>query len=168
MTISSSLYSSRSEEWSTPQDFFAKLNHEFRFTLDPCASPQNAKCRRFFTKKQNGLVRDWSGERVFLNPPYGYLIGYWLRKAREESVKGALVVCLVHARTDTRWWHENVQNIADEVRFVKGRLKFESPTGKRSSAPFPSAVVIYRPRHEAHVANRVDPLVSMDNSGNRE
>lgn len=145
MTISGALYSARSEEWSTPKDFFLKLNHEFRFTLDPCASRWNAKCRRFFTKKQNGLLRNWSGERVFLNPPYGRFIADWKRKARKEALNGALVVCLVHARTDTRWWHENVQGITDEVRFVKGRLRFETSTGRLSSAPFPSAVVIYRP-----------------------
>lgn len=147
MAISRTLYSSRSEEWGTPKDLFLKLNHEFRFTLDPCADRTNAKCPKFFTKRQNGLIHDWSRDRVFMNPPYGRSINDWMRKARQESQKGALVVCLVHARTDTRWWHENVQDVADEVRFVKGRLRFESPNGTRSTAPFPSAIVIYRPRH---------------------
>lgn len=76
-----------------------------------------------------------------MNPPYGREIGLWMRKAYEESLKGCIVVCLVPSRTDTAWWHDYVQGKA-EVRFVRGRLKFGNA---KNSAPFPSAVVIYRP-----------------------
>lgn len=143
--ISPALYSCRSEEWSTPGDLYEVLNQEFRFSLDPCASLVNAKCVKFFTKEEDGLKQDWSGERVFMNPPYGKHIGLWMQKARAEARRGALVVCLVHARTDTRWWHENTV-YADEVRFLKGRVRFLTKDGVASSSPFPSALVIFRPK----------------------
>jgi site-specific DNA-methyltransferase (adenine-specific) len=143
--VSRVLFSSRSEEWGTPWSLFAELDREFGFTLDPCATKYNAKCRRYYDVKVDGLKQDWAGERVFMNPPYGRQIGDWMRKARLEAAKGALVVCLVHARTDTRWWHENVEGIADEVRFIRGRLKYDCQWGTAFSAPFPSAIVIYRP-----------------------
>jgi site-specific DNA-methyltransferase (adenine-specific) len=146
MAISHTLFSSRSEEWATPGDLFGRLDAEFHFTLDPCATRQNAKCRKFFDRKTNGLTQDWSNERVFMNPPYGRLVGQWMRKARKAAKGGALVVCLIHARTDTRWWHENVEGQANEVRFIRGRVRFERPQGLPSvSAPFPSALVVYRP-----------------------
>lgn len=145
MPISSALYSSRSEEWGTPHEIFAALDAEFHFSLDPCATTANARCPKFFTKTEDGLKQDWCGERVFMNPPYGKFIAQWMRKARTEAGRGALVVCLVHARTDTRWWHDHVEGIADEVRFVKGRLKFQKSGLRPSPAPFPSAIVIYRP-----------------------
>lgn len=133
-------FSSATDLHATPQDFFDRLDAEFGFDLDVCASPENAKCTIYFTKADDGLSRDWTGV-VWLNPPYGREIGRWLRKAN-ESVKdnGATVVCLVPARTDTNWWHEYV--IKHEVRFVRGRLKFGNA---KNSAPFPSAVVIMRP-----------------------
>ena len=134
-------FSSATDLHATPQDFFDRLDAEFGFDLDVCASPENAKCTIYFTKEDDGLSRDWTGV-VWMNPPYGREIGRWLRKAN-ESVKdnGATVVCLVPARTDTNWWHEYV--IKHEVRFVRGRLKFGNA---KNSAPFPSAVVIMRPR----------------------
>jgi hypothetical protein len=58
MAIHESLYSSRSEEWPTPRDFFYQLNEEFHFTLDPCATVDNAKCHTYFTKEDDGLARD--------------------------------------------------------------------------------------------------------------
>src|SRR5579862_1878208 len=100
MTISTTLYSSRSEEWPTPQQFFISLNREFHFTLDPCATKHNAKCTRYFTKAQNGLNQRWATHRVFCNPPYGRDISMWTRKCFEASREGALVVLLAHARTD--------------------------------------------------------------------
>jgi site-specific DNA-methyltransferase (adenine-specific) len=121
------------------------LEREFSFSLDPCATVFNAKCSTFFTKKQNGLTQDWSQHCVFMNPPYGKEISRWMSKARAEAERGAVVACLVHARTDTRWWHEHVEGVADEVRFLKGRVKFRKPGKLLSSAPFPSAIVVYRP-----------------------
>ncbi|MCO5792816.1 MAG: adenine methyltransferase [Blastomonas sp.] len=147
MAINSALYSSRSEEWSTPPAFFADLHAEFSFTLDPCSTRQNAKCPTFYTKAENGLSQDWGTHSVFCNPPYGRTIGEWVRKCYEASLQGATVVLLVHARTDTRFFHDWVYGKA-ELRFVRGRLKFGD--GKQS-APFPSLVAVYWPAKAAAV-----------------
>lgn len=133
-------FSSAKDDWATPPDLFSALNDEFHFSLDPCAAPENAKCPRFFTKTEDGLAQDWKDEVVFLNPPYGRALGRWLCKAYESTLRGATVVCLVPARTDTRWWHEYVMK--GEIRFLRGRLKFG---GAQNSAPFPSAIVVFRP-----------------------
>ena len=142
MTISQTLYSSRSEEWPTPKAFFNQLRQEFPFSLDPCATPANAKCRTYFTKRTNGLQQDWGTHCVFCNPPYGRDMREWARKCFEASQAGAVVVLLAHARTDTRWFHEWVYGKASEIRFVKGRLKFGDGA---QSAPFPSMVAVFRP-----------------------
>lgn len=135
------MFSSTTDEWATPKDFFDTLNEEFDFTLDPCASTDNAKCDKFYTKEQDGLKQDWSGERVFCNPPYGKVIGDWVKKCSEEAKKpNTHVVALIPARTDTRYFHEFIYRKAREVRFVKGRLKFG---GCKNSAPFPSMVVVF-------------------------
>lgn len=132
-------FSSKTDNWATPKDFFDKLNDEFGFTLDVCASAQNAKCDRYFTQANDGLAQNWGSEVCWMNPPYGREIGNWMKKAYESSQAGATVVCLVPSRTDTRWWHEWAMK--GEVRFIKGRLKFG---GSNNSAPFPSAVVVFR------------------------
>lgn len=137
-------YASATNEWATPQDFFDKLDDEFHFTLDPCATPENAKCDLYFTQEEDGLSQNWLGT-VFMNPPYGREIGKWVKKAYEESLNGATVVCLIPARTDTKYWHEYVIGGGAEVRFIKGRLKFG---GSKNSAPFPSAIVIFRSSDE--------------------
>lgn len=135
------MFSSQTDNWATPQDFFEELDAEFHFDLDPCASDENHKCERYFTKEQNGLVQDWGGSRVFCNPPYGKEIADWVRKAFEEGHKeNTLVVMLIPARTDTRYFHDYIQHRA-EVRFVRGRLKFGNVN---QSAPFPSMVVVFR------------------------
>ncbi len=133
-------FSSKTDLWATPQDFFNTLNAEFGFTLDVCALPYNAKCERYFTPEEDGLQQLWRGV-CWMNPPYGRTIGQWVRKAYESALEGATVVCLIPARTDTAWWHTWVMQ-AEEVRFIRGRLKFG---GSKNSAPFPSAVVIFRP-----------------------
>ncbi len=134
-------YSSKTNEWSTPQAFFDELNKEFNFTLDPCATSENAKCTKYFTVEDDGLKQDWSKDVVFMNPPYGREIKYWVQKAYEESLKGATVVCLIPARTDTTYWHDYIFGKADDIRFIKGRLKFG---GSKNPAPFPSAIIIYK------------------------
>jgi len=136
-------FSSKTDLWETPADFFARLDEEFHFTLDVCALPENAKCRRFFTPEEDGLRQAWHG-CCWMNPPYGRTIGAWMRKAWEESRRGATVVCLVPARTDTAWWHDYAAK--GEIRFLRGRLKFGHA---KSSAPFPSAIVIFRPKSHA-------------------
>lgn len=139
--ISEALYSSRSEEWSTPQELFERLDREFCFTLDAAASKENAKCPRYFDKETGGLMQSWAGETVWCNPPYGRQIGDWMRKALTESrAPGTTVVMLVPARTDTKWFHQFVYHRA-ELRFIRGRLKFG---GAQNGAPFPSMLVIYR------------------------
>lgn len=129
-------FSSKSEEWATPQDFFEQIDKEFHFDLDACATAENAKCDKYYTKEQDGLSQEWNGI-VWCNPPYGRSIGMWVKKAYESRTT---VVLLVPARTDTKWFHDYFLGKA-EVRFVKGRLKFG---GCKNSAPFPSMLVVYR------------------------
>lgn len=132
------MFSSKTDVWATPQRFFDELDREFNFELDVCATPENAKCRRFYTKEQDGLAQPWVG-RVWCNPPYGREIGKWVKKAFETAARGGLVVMLLPARTDTRWFHDYIYGKAD-VRFIRGRLKFGD---SKNSAPFPSMVVIF-------------------------
>ena len=151
-------FSSKTDDWATPQSFFNRLDNEFNFTLDPCANELNAKCSKFFTKDDDGLAQSWAGERVFMNPPYGRVIGDWVRKAYEEAQNdNTVVVALIPARTDTKYWHEYVMK-AKEIRLVKGRLKFGDG---RNSAPFPSAVVIFEKR-ESEVSPQLNTMINYD------
>lgn len=126
--------------WATPQKFFDELNAEFGFTLDPCADDYNHKCDRYFTEEQDGLKQDWRGQIVYCNPPYGKQIAAWVRKCYEESQKpNTVVVMLIPARTDTKYFHDYIYHKA-ELRFVKGRLHFNEA---KQGAPFPSMVVVY-------------------------
>jgi site-specific DNA-methyltransferase (adenine-specific) len=137
------MFSSKSNEWATPQDFYNKLDAEFGFTLDPCASPTTAKCASYYTEGDDGLSKDWSGHTVFMNPPYGREQKDWIQKAFREGEKtNTTVVALVPARTDTKAWHNYCMK-ATEIRFIKGRLKFGKGASKTNSAPFPSAVVVF-------------------------
>lgn len=138
--LTKGMFTSHTTEWSTPKYVFDWLNIEFKFQLDVCATKDNAKCERFFTKKEDGLKQKWAPSSCFMNPPYGTEIDKWMKKAYSESRAGATVVCLVHSRTDTKWFHEYAMK-SDEIWFIKGRLKFGD--GKQS-APFPSCVVIFR------------------------
>lgn len=138
------MFSSKTDQWATPQDFFDELNLEFHFTLDPCADKDNHKCKKYFTKEDDGLQQDWGGETVFCNPPYGRnLTGQWVKKASEEINKpGTTVVLLLPSRTDTKWFHDYLYKKDNvELRFVKGRLKFGD--GK-NSAPFGSLVAVMK------------------------
>ncbi len=143
------LFSSKSEEWETPQHLFDRLNAIYQFKLDACATARNAKCPVFFSKEENSLEQDWAPfGRIWLNPPYGRAIAQFMRKALEESRKGCLVVCLVPARTDTKWWHDYVLD-KGHVTFIRGRLRFKRTDAKPGApiypAPFPSAIVSYLP-----------------------
>ena len=130
-------FSSATDLWATPQDLFDKLHAQYDFELDVCATPENAKCRRFFTVADDGLAQIWSG-RCWMNPPYGRMIGAWMAKAFRSASAGSLVVCLVPARTDTAWWHDYAMK--GRIEFLRGRLKFG---GHKNSAPFPSAIVVF-------------------------
>lgn len=135
------MFSSATDMWATPQDLFDELNAEFHFTLDPCATAENAKCKKFYTMAEDGLKQDWEGETVFCNPPYGRAIYDWIKKCYTESLKpGTVVVALIPARTDTRYFHEFVYHKVKDIRFIKGRLKFGNA---KHNAPFPSMVVVF-------------------------
>lgn len=151
VTAESVHYLSQSDEWPTPQRRYDDLHREFRFTLDPAATKENAKCAKFFTREDDGLSQDWSGETVFLNPPFGRVIGQWVKKAYESSVQGSTVVCLLPARTDTRWWHDYVLR-SKEIRWIRGRIRFE---GGRHVAPFPSVVVVFKSNHSRTFAPKL-------------
>lgn len=151
------LMSSASVEWETPQDFFDELDAEFKFDLDVCADlfTLNNKCANFCYVKglyidsvgwrnyaNGGLDAPWHevAKTCWMNPPYGRTIGKWVQKAYDEAQLGCTVVCLLPARTDTKWFHEYCTK--GEIRFIKGRLKFG---GHKNAAPFPSMVVIFKP-----------------------
>ena len=137
------------DPWTTPRGFFEKLHQEFNFTLDAAAFRSSAVVPNYlgpdheYGWRHDALTVEWDGASgggaVWLNPPYGRVIGKFVAKADAESKKGITVVCLVPARTDTKWWWDSC--IHHEVRFIKGRLKFG---GQKNSAPFPSALVIMR------------------------
>ena len=150
------LFSRASDEWTTPRDLYDALDAEFGFTLDAAATPENTCSPTCLTRAENALLSRWGlvpSHRagppvVWLNPPYSK-VRLFIQKGQEEAVRGCTVVCLVPSRTDTRWFHDYVWDIATnsprphvEVRFLRGRLKFGDSTG---SAPFPSMLVIFRP-----------------------
>ncbi len=131
-------YSSKTVEWETPQDFFDRYNTVYNFTLDVCATVLNAKCEKYYTVADNSLTKEWKGV-CWMNPPYGREIGKWIKKAYESSLQGATVVCLLPARTDTRWFHDYCMK--GSVEFIKGRLKFG---GCKDNAPFPNMIVVFK------------------------
>lgn len=136
-------FSSTTDDWATPPDLFQKLDARWRFTLDVCANAENAKVPLFFTREQDGLAQSWAGNACWMNPPYGRAIGGWVAKAVSESrLPGTIVVALLPARTDTRWWSNWVAPFA-RVAFLRGRLKFG---GAKSGAPFPSVIAVYPKR----------------------
>jgi phage N-6-adenine-methyltransferase len=135
-------YNGNGREWATPPEVFDPLHAEFRFTLDVCATPASAKCARFFTEADNGLVQDWRGERVWMNPPYGREVYAWTRKARESGAD--VVVGLLPASTDLRWFHEDVLAVGAEVRFIRGRVRFLTGGAYRASGFFASIIVVWR------------------------
>jgi len=135
------MLSSEDMDWEIPQEFFDKLDSEFHFTLDPCATKETAKCDKFYTKKDNGLLQNWADEIIFCNPPYGSAIKHWVKKCHDEARKPSTkIVMLMPARTDTIYFHEYIYHKA-EIRFIKGRLKFGN---SKNSAPFPSMIVIFK------------------------
>ena len=161
-TTQETMFSSKSNEWETPQDFYEQLNRSFSFTLDPCCSKTTAKCKNYFTAEDDGLKQDWEGHRVSMNPPYGRQISKWIEKAHNEGNKvGTTVVCLIPARTDTKYWHKHCMK-ASEIYFVKGRLKFGGKD-KNNSAPFPSAVVVFRGPPVKGMARETVRVCTMEN-----
>ena len=138
MAINDGMFTSLSHEWQTPPEIFNPLNDEFGFTVDAAATDENALLPRYWTKREDSIKQDWSGERIWCNPPYGRDQQLFVRKA--AKLEAEVAVLLIPARTDTRIWHECIFPMA-EIRFVKGRIQF---VGAPSGAPFPSAVVVWR------------------------
>jgi phage N-6-adenine-methyltransferase len=137
--LNQGMFTSGTDEWETPREFFDAVDEVYHFDLDVCATCVNAKCGRYFTKEENGLIQAWSGV-CWMNPPYGREISLWVRKAYKSSLEaGTVIVCLLPARTDTKWWHDYVIAHAAWIRFIKGRLRFSG----RGPAPFPSALVVF-------------------------
>jgi phage N-6-adenine-methyltransferase len=146
------MFSSRTDDWATPQWLFDRLHAEFNFKLDVAASAKNAKCPVYIS--EDSLSKDWKElcdptGAIWMNPPYGRTIGRWLEKAYLTARQGRTVVTLIPARTDTKYWHsfvwDNIKHVPREgvqARFLPGRLKFGQAT---TPAPFPSVVVVFRP-----------------------
>ena len=133
------MFSSATDLWATPQDYFDSVAKEFQFSVDVCALPENAKCKRYFSPEDDGLAQKWGGV-CWMNPPYGRVIGKWVEKAYNSAQDGATVVALLPARTDTKWFHDYIYGKA-EIRFIRGRLRFG---GCKNPAPFPSMLVIWK------------------------
>lgn len=136
-------FSSGSDEWATPMNLFKRLNKRFKFNLDPCCTAKTAKCKTFYTKETDGLSKDWGQKTVFVNPPYSRgEQEKWIAKCWDAAARGAIVVLLIPARTDTQTWHEYCQK--GIVRFLKGRVHFINGE-KCAAAPFPSCLVAFAP-----------------------
>ena len=138
--LTRALFSSERQDWETPVELFNELDAEFGFEIDVCATAENAKCRSFFSPEQNGLMQSWRGT-CWMNPPYGSALPVWMAKAYTASLEGATVVCLVPARTDTKWWHDFAMR--GEIRLIQGRVRFGQAA---NAAPFPSAIIVFRPK----------------------
>ena len=139
------MFSSKTDEWQTPKKLFDKLDQGYHFTLDAAANATNAKCSKYFDEQTNALIQDWSGEIVFLNPPYSDIASF-LKKAYEEYKNNEVTsVILIPSRTDCKYFHDYVMK-ADLIHFIKGRVKFENGSVKTNSAPFPSMLVVFDPR----------------------
>ena len=136
-----------SREWETPWELFRKIDSLYHFTLDVCATPENKKCERFFSKADDGLAQEWKGV-CWMNPPYGRDVEPWIKKAYKAADSGAaVVVALLPARTDTKWFHRYIYGKA-EVRFLEGRVKYVRKDGKSGPAPFPSMIVVWNKRRK--------------------
>jgi phage N-6-adenine-methyltransferase len=161
------LSTSKRSDWATPKRFFEILNREFDFALDVCATSDTALAPHFFHLDEDSLSKDWgaiaAGRSIWMNPPYGKRVGYWIEKAFRES-RHAVIVCLLPARTDTSWFHNYC--LKGEIRFIRGRLCFDD--NPRKQAPFPSMIVIFRPpnlqRADTPGRHETDELSTTGNS----
>jgi len=151
-------YSSAKHDWGTPVALFREWDEKFGFTLDVCAHKDNHKCDRYFSEEEDGLKQDWSGDVCWMNPPYGRAISAWIKKAWEESQRGATVVCLIPSRTDTSYWHDYVMK--GEIVFLRGRIKFidSNSQDNPAPAPFPSAIVIFGGKPKSEMSKEIEEL----------
>ena len=153
MTLITQMVSSKTNEWATPQKLFDYLDNIFHFTLDPCSTEENKKCDKNYTIEDDGLSKSWDNEVVFMNPPYGGHTKEWLTKAEEQRYRGTTTVCLIVSSTDRSYWHEIIDKNADAVWFLRGRVKFG---GNKTTAPFASAIVIFRPNSAKREVRFID------------
>jgi|SRR5580692_4229644 phage N-6-adenine-methyltransferase len=146
------------DQWATPWDFFNELHKEFNFTLDVCASPENAKCNDYYTVDQNALCLPWTTSgTAWCNPPYSHA-KQWVEKSYNESLAGQRVVMLLNVATDTSYWHQYIFPFA-EIRFLRGRVRFVPPPLRQPAQDAPryaNAVIIFHPySNERFSADRV-------------
>ena len=145
--ISKALFTSNSDEWSTPQDFFDLLDKKYKFVFDLACSADNCKTRDGFTIEDDALDQNWAlityatkGGWLWLNPPYSRIFEF-VDKAWDQMTLGAKIVMLIPARTDTRYFHNFIyKKPGVSIEFIKGRLKFGV---SKNSAPFPSMLVMF-------------------------
>jgi phage N-6-adenine-methyltransferase len=138
------LFLSGSTDWETPPELFKRLDEQYHFDIDVCATAQNAKCRRYFTPDEDGLTLLWIGT-CWMNPPYGRGVEPWIKKAYESAQAGATVVALLPARTDTNWFHKYIWPGKAEIEFIRGRVRFFKGGKDSGPATFPSMIVVWRP-----------------------
>lgn len=141
------------DDRALPTAKFAQLDRRFQFTVDVAASPENAKCKRFYTEQNSGLTASWKGERVYCNPPFSN-IAPWVRKAWAEGKAELVVMVLPANRTEQRWWQELIEPFRDQalspltVEFVPGRWRFIKPgqktVGPNERPPFGIALCIWQ------------------------
>jgi len=142
MGIQNNAFKSESEEYETPKEIFEPLQKEFNLQLDVCASSSNHKLDNYFTKEDDALTKDWHKHGNFwMNPPFGRQLKKWIQKAYEESTKGVIGVSILPVRSNTNWWHELIIDVGAEVRFLKGRIKFNDCI---KGAWLPFAIVIWK------------------------
>lgn len=140
-------FTSKSQLWNTPKDFFADINAEWKFTLDAACVKSSALLPKYFTPEDDSLVQDWSNDIVWLNPPYDDL-KTWMNKCEQEYTKGATIVTLIPSRTDTKAFQDFIAKSATCICFIRGRLKFANPELesqglKPTVAPFPSCIAVF-------------------------
>lgn len=152
-------FMSQETTWETPQAFFDHVNCLFRFTLDACATADNAKCEVFYSPEDDALSQPWPGV-VWMNPPYSHSIGKWVEKAYREAQAGATVVALIPARTETSWWHDYVMK-ANKIILIRGRMRF---SGSPINAPFPSSLVVFEPGDHRPVFETMDRILDSPQS----
>ena len=141
--MNDALLSSKNMCWCTPPDFFAVLDREIDFELDPASTDKSAKCAKHFTPDDDGLKQDWGGIAcsAIRHTAERSQTGY----AKATKKPGTTVVMLIPSRTDTAYFHDWIFGKASEVRFLRGRLKFTDEDGNgEDAAPFPSAVIVWR------------------------
>jgi hypothetical protein len=128
------MFSSKSTNWRTPPELYKQLDDEFHFTLDVC--PPNHVI--------DSLSIPWSNNICYMNPPYGHEIIKWVEKAwLEMTMNNVTTVALLPARTDTKWFWDYC--IKQEIRLIKGRIRFLNDDKDEMPAPFPSLIVVFKP-----------------------